>query len=225
MRKQQPSWDDLLTSIENFRPNPISEKQIGRSESNESNESNESSESCESSNFSEPPKSSESTSLSVPDQGQLPGKISFVDGYNRLNESFSYLFNLAWINRSFKESQQKILDEYRDTLITLVNSYMGNVRSQIQRDVWKKEELVKNVGDHLIQKKGENLKDQISMKVQSQSESTITADLINKNIDTLNTKLNHCVFTHFFCSLIAHRPKTHLSGQYEKLRTANRHRR
>ena len=210
MREQQPSWNDLLTSIENYRSNPLSEKQISRSESGESGESSESSESNKSSEsnisnksnksskFSEPPNSSESTSISVPDKGKLPEKISFVDGYNRLNESFSYLFNLAWINRSFKESQQKILDEYRNTLITLVNSYMGNVRSQIQRDVWKKEELVKNVGDHLIQKKGENLKDHISMKVQSQSESTITADLINKNIDTLNTKLNHCVSTHFF---------------------------
>ena len=162
-----------------------SEKQIGR---------NKSSESYESSRLSVLPNSP----ISAPDKGKLPDKITLVDGYNRLNESFSYLFNLAWINRSFKESQQKILDEYRNTLITLVNSYMGNVRSQIQRDVWKKEELVKNVGDHLIQKKGENLKDQISMKVQSQSESTITADLINKNIDTLNTKLNHCVSTHFF---------------------------
>ena len=192
MREQQPSWNDLLTSLENYRSNPLSEKQISRSESSES------------SKFSEPPNSSEPTSISVPDKGKLPEKISLVDGYNRLNESFSYLFNLAWINRSFKESQQKILDEYRHTLITLVISYMGNVRSQIQRDVWKKEELVNNVGDHLIQKKGGNLKDQISMKVQSQSESTITADLINKNIDTLNTKLNHCVLTHFFGSSIAH---------------------
>lgn len=178
MREQQPSWNDLLTSIENYRLSPFSEKQIGRNESAESSESSE---------------SSQLDPISVPEQGKLPVKESFVDGYNRLNESFSYLFNLAWINRSFKESQQKILDEYRDTLITLVNSYMGNVRSQIQRDVWKKEELVKNVGDSLIQKKGENLKEQVEMKVQSQNESTITTDLINKNIDTLNTKLNHCV--------------------------------
>ena len=178
MRDQQPSWNDLLTSIENYRLSPFSEKQIGRNESAESSESSE---------------SSQLDPISVPEQGKLPVKESFVDGYNRLNESFSYLFNLAWINRSFKESQQKILDEYRDTLITLVNSYMGNVRSQIQRDVWKKEELVKNVGDSLIQKKGENLKEQVEMKVQSQNESTITTDLINKNIDTLNTKLNHCV--------------------------------
>ena len=178
MREQQPSWNDLLTSIENYRLSPFSEKQIGRNESAESSESSE---------------SSQLDPIPVPEQGKLPVKESFVDGYNRLNESFSYLFNLAWINRSFKESQQKILDEYRDTLITLVNSYMGNVRSQIQRDVWKKEELVKNVGDSLIQKKGENLKEQVEMKVQSQNESTITTDLINKNIDTLNTKLNHCV--------------------------------
>ena len=178
IREQQPSWNDLLTSIENYRLSPFSEKQIGRNESAESSESSE---------------SSQLDPISVPEQGKLPVKESFVDGYNRLNESFSYLFNLAWINRSFKESQQKILDEYRDTLITLVNSYMGNVRSQIQRDVWKKEELVKNVGDSLIQKKGENLKEQVEMKVQSQNESTITTDLINKNIDTLNTKLNHCV--------------------------------
>ena len=178
MREQQPSWNDLLTSIETYRLSPFSEKQIGRNESAESSESSE---------------SSQLDPISVPEQGKLPVKESFVDGYNRLNESFSYLFNLAWINRSFKESQQKILDEYRDTLITLVNSYMGNVRSQIQRDVWKKEELVKNVGDSLIQKKGENLKEQVEMKVQSQNESTITTDLINKNIDTLNTKLNHCV--------------------------------
>lgn len=175
MREQQPSWNDLLTSIENYRLSPFSEKQIGKNESSESSES------------------SQLDPISVPEQGKLPVKESFVDGYNRLNESFSFLFNLAWINRSFKESQQKILDEYRDTLITLVNSYMGNVRSQIQRDVWKKEELVKNVGDSLIQKKGENLKEQVEMKVQSQNESTITTDLINKNIDTLNTKLNHCV--------------------------------
>ena len=99
MREQQPSWKDLLTSLENYRSNPPSEKQIGWNEFNES------------SRFSEPSNSSESTS------------ISLVDGYNRLNESFSYLLSLAWINRSFKESQQKILDEYRNSLITLVNSY------------------------------------------------------------------------------------------------------
>ena len=59
----------------------------------------------------------------MPYKGKLPDKIALVDGYNRLNESFSYLLSLAWINRSFKESQQKILDEYRNSLITLVNSY------------------------------------------------------------------------------------------------------
>ena len=110
IREQQPSWNDLLTSVENCRSNPLSEKQIGR---------NESSESYESSRLSALPNSP----ISVPDKGKLPEKISFVDGYNRLNESFSYLFNLAWINRSFKESQQKILGEYRNSLITLVNSY------------------------------------------------------------------------------------------------------
>ena len=111
MREQQPSWKDLLTSLENYRSNPPSEKQIGWNEFNES------------SRFSEPSNSSESTSISVPYKGKLPDKIALVDGYNRLNESFSYLLSLAWINRSFKESQQKILDEYRNSLITLVNSY------------------------------------------------------------------------------------------------------
>ena len=110
MREQQPSWKDLLTSLENYRSNPPSEKQIGR---------NKSSESYESSRLSVLPNSP----ISAPDKGKLPDKITLVDGYNRLNESFSYLLSLAWINRSFKESQQKILDEYRNSLITLVNSY------------------------------------------------------------------------------------------------------
>ena len=187
MREQQPSWNDLLTSIENYR------WKSGGEEDSESNESNELSEMSESNESNE---SNESREISEPESEKLPAKISLVDGYNRLNESFSYLFNLSWINRSFKESQQKILDEYRDTLITLVNSYMGNVRSQIQRDVWKKEELMKNIGDELIQTKGENAKKQVEMKMQSQSASTATTDLINKNIDILNEKLNHCVASH-----------------------------
>ena len=53
MREQQPSWNDLLTSIENYRSNPLSEKQISRSESSESGESSESSESNESSDSSD----------------------------------------------------------------------------------------------------------------------------------------------------------------------------
>ena len=42
---------------------------------------------------------------------QLAKQVLFVSVY------------FSQINRSFKESQQKILDEYRNSLITLVNSY------------------------------------------------------------------------------------------------------
>ena len=63
MREQQPSWKDLLTSLENYRSNPPSEKQIGWNEFNES---------YESSRLSVLPNSP----ISVPDKGKLPDKIT-----------------------------------------------------------------------------------------------------------------------------------------------------
>ena len=220
IREQQPGWNDLLSSIENYRSKFTTEKPAEDSNSHETsasrdltsindssklNEAHEaelpnrlaSSKEFTQSDISNTSKEAKilnnSKSTCVLDHTKLPARLSFMDGYNQLNQSFSYLFNLASINRSYKESQQKIMDEYRDTLSILVNSYMGNVRSQINRDLWKKEELMKNVGYSLLQKKDESLKERVKMKIQSKNESTSTADLINRNIDTLNTKLSHCV--------------------------------